>query len=162
VKLLSQWNSKGNNQTVLSEAAQRIDYKSMAETSLGPQNWGKLSEAQRNEFVKSFRILVEKRYYPRWHNIFSKSQVTYGKESAQGSGTRIKTQMTLKDSVQEVDWDLQGQGAEAKVVNLTVGDKDLVVRASHRFQKRLDKSGFPAFMTWIKAQADSTASSSED
>jgi ABC-type transporter MlaC component len=162
VKLLSQWSSKGSNQNILSEAAQYIDYKSMAEASLGPQNWSKLSEGQRDEFVKSFRTLVEQRYYPRWHNIFSKSHITYGKASAQNGVNRIKTQMSLKDSVQEVDWDLKGQDSDARVVNLTVGEKDLVVRAGRRFQKRFAKAGFPAFIAWIKTQAANSASSSED
>lgn len=161
VKLLSQWSSSGNNQSILTQAAQHIDYQAMGEESLGAQ-WGKLSEAQRTEFVQGFKTLVEKRYYPRWHNIFSKSKLTYGKESTANGVTRINTQMTLKDSVQEVDWDLKGTGANARVVNLTVGEKDLVVRAGRRFQKRLEKAGFPAFMTWIKKEAANTGSASAD
>jgi len=162
VKLFSQLSSTGPaNQSVLTQAAQYIDYRAMAQSSLGPQ-WDKLSEAQRDEFTKSFRTLVEKRYYPRWHKIFSKSQVSYGKESQQSGLTRVKTQITLKDSVQEVDWDLKAEGAAAKVVNLTVENKDLVMRVGRRFQQRLAKSGFPAFIAWIKTQANKSAGASED
>jgi len=132
----------------------------MAQDSLGPQ-WDKLSEAQRDEFTKSFKTLVERRYYPRWHKIFSKSQVTYGKESQQNGVTRIKTQITLKDSVQEVDWDLKAEGTAPKVINLTVENKDLVMRAGKRFQQRLAKAGFPSFIAWIKTQANKSTASED-
>jgi len=162
VKLFSQVSSTGTTDTsILAQAAQYIDYKAMAQASLG-QQWDKLSEAQRDQFAKSFRILVEKRYYPRWHKIFSKSKVSFGNESQQNGLTRVKTQITLKDSVQEVDWDLKAEGSTSKVVNLTVEDKDLVVRAGRRFQPRLAKSGFPAFIAWINNQANKSAVSSED
>jgi phospholipid transport system substrate-binding protein len=161
VKLFSQLKSTGPaSASVLNQVAQYIDYKAMAEASLG-QQWAKLSEAQREEFAKSFRSLVEKRYYPRWHKIFSKSQVSYGKESQENGVTRLKTQITLKDTVQEIDWDLKAEGAAAKVVNLTVEDKDLVVRAGKRFQPRLAKSGFPAFIAWINTQAAKSVSSED-
>jgi phospholipid transport system substrate-binding protein len=153
VKLFSQLSSTGTTSaSLLAQAAQYIDYKSMAQASLGAQ-WQKLSDAQRDEFAKSFRTLVEKRYYPRWHKIFSKSRVSYGNQSQENGVTRLKTQIALKDSVQEVVWDLRGEGSTNKVVNLTVENKDLVVRAGKRFQPRLAKSGFPAFIAWINSQA---------
>ena len=161
VKLFSQLSSSGPaSQSVLTQVAQYIDYKAMAQDSLGPQ-WDKLSEAQRDEFTKSFKTLVERRYYPRWHKIFSKSQVTYGKESQQNGVTRIKTQITLKDSVQEVDWDLKAEGTAPKVINLTVENKDLVMRAGKRFQQRLAKAGFPSFIAWIKTQANKSTASED-
>ena len=162
IKLFSQWGTGVNNQTFAAQAAQFIDYRTMSQMALGADNWGKLSEAQRQEFTQSFRTLVEKRYYPRWHKIFSKSRITYGKESVQNGLTRIQTQITLKDSVQQVNWELKAEGSEPKVVNLSVEDKDLVMRVGRRFQKKLTQSGFPALLAWIKTQAAKSGSTSED
>jgi ABC-type transporter MlaC component len=162
IKLFSQWGTGANSQTFAAQAARFIDYRTMSQMALGTEDWGKLSEAQRQEFTLSFRTLVEKRYYPRWHKIFSKSQITYGKESVQNGLTRIQTHITLKDSVQQVDWELKAQGAEPKVVNLAVEDKDLVMRVGRRFQKKLAQSGFPSLLAWIKTQAAKTGNQSED
>jgi ABC-type transporter MlaC component len=162
IKLFSQWGTGVDSQTFAAKAAQFIDYRTMSQMALGAENWGKLSEGQRQEFTQSFRTLVEKRYYPRWHKIFSKSQVKYGKESVQNGLTRIQTEITLKDSLQRVDWDLKARDAEPKVVNLTVEDKDLVMRVGRRFQKKLAQSGFPALLAWIKTQAVKSGSQSED
>jgi ABC-type transporter MlaC component len=162
VKLFSQWGTGVNSRTFAAQAAQFIDYRTMSQMALGAENWRKLNEPQRQEFTQSFRTLVEKRYYPRWHKIFSKSQTTYGKESVQNGLTRIRTQVTLKDSVQQVDWELKAQGAETKVVNLSVEDKDLVMRVGRRFQKKLAQSGFPALLAWLKTQAAKSGSTSED
>jgi ABC-type transporter MlaC component len=150
VGLFSKWSGSRTDHTNLNEAARYIDYKYMSRRALGTANWDKLSESQRDEFEKAFKTLIEQRYYPRWHRVFSKSKITYGKESVENGLVHLKTEISVGDDREHVDWELVTRGTDAKVVNLTVDGKDLIARIARRLQKRLNKSGFRSVMTWIR------------
>jgi len=149
VELFSKWSGSSSDHTILNEAARYIDYRYMSRRALGTADWDKLSESQRDEFERAFKTLIEQRYYPRWHRVFSKSKITYGKESIENGLVYLKTAISVGDDREDVDWELVTRGTEAKVVNLRVDGKDLIARMARRLQKRLNKSGFRSVMGWI-------------
>jgi ABC-type transporter MlaC component len=153
VKVFTEWNGTSSDKESLAEAAKHIDYGLMSQRVLGQESWNGLSSKQKHDFLTSFRNLVEKRYYPRWHRIFSHASITYlGERQSQGD-TLVRTRIKNGDSVQDVLWTISKSAGEEKVVNLQVGARDLVQRAGQRFQKKLAKSNFDDFLVWIKKES---------
>jgi len=161
--LISLFSKSATDKVTLEQAAQYIDYQYMAAQSLGLANWDKLTNHQQSAYVSALQAVIEKRYYPRWHRIFSKSKVAYGIESAVGSGnnseSHINTDLTVGKSHENIDWTVRHIGAQAKVVNLSVNGKDILVRLGQRFQKKYAQGGFDKFIAWLQGlgKSESTA-----
>jgi ABC-type transporter MlaC component len=154
VRLFTQWNGDEVDAGLSSKAAQHIDYAGMAAAALGGNHWEKLTASQKREFVTTFRKLVERRYYPRWHKLFRRGHLNYGSETASNGDVLVRTQLQVGRKTDRVVWRMRPAGAELKVVNLTVGEKDLVGRLSARFQRHMAKGGFHGMMAWLKDKLD--------
>lgn len=160
VDIFVRWTGSQSDKTSYAKAAEYIDYTNMSSRVLGQTRWQSLSNQQRNEFVSSFRKLIEQRYYPRWRKIFSKAKFSYVDESPANDDTLVKTQVKSADSVKPMTWTVNKSG---KVVSLRVGEKDLVIRASQRFKTKLSKCTFDQFLAWIKKEGNrASGGASED
>jgi ABC-type transporter MlaC component len=137
--------------TQLADAAKYIDYRDMAQRALGEREWHKLSDAQKKNYLQSFKSLIERRYYTRWHRIFAKSKITYGAEARKDSDVLVNSTITTGNSTKSVVWTLAGE--LPKVVNLTVGDKDLLKVVQPRFQRKIAAAGMPAFLSWLQKKS---------
>jgi ABC-type transporter MlaC component len=162
ISLFSKWNGLASDKTTLEQAAQYIDYQYMAAQSLGSANWDKLTTHQQSTFVSTLQSVIEKRYYPRWHRIFSKSTVVYGKESASTTESHINTDLTVGKSHEKIDWTIRHNGAQPKVVNLSVNGKDILVRLGQRFQKKYAQGGFEKFIAWLQGISKSSSTAKGD
>ena len=153
VAIFKGWDANSASTKVFADAAGYIDYSSMSEQALGADQWGKLKPAERADFTTALRKLVEERYYPRWHKLFSKGTLTYGKESSAHGDIMLDTTLKVNQKSQEVSWQLDNKGAQPKVISLKVEDKDLLSRLHERISPRLQKSGFKSLLSWLQNKA---------
>lgn len=154
VVLFSTWNGKSLDPGILNAAAKHIDYSSMASRAIGPDDWDKLSAGQKRDFVTTFRKLVERRYYMRWHKLFRKGSVSYLSESANNGDVLVRTRLLVGKKRDTLVWRLHPGNGELMVINLTVGEKDLLNRLSTRFRKLMKDDGFEGMMAWLKDKLD--------
>ena len=125
----------------------------MSRRVLGAQ-WHAMSSGARSEFVSLFRSLVEERYYPRWHRIFSRGRLSYLNEKSGGGEVIVKTVLKVGDKSDLLIWRLETDKGSAKVISLAVEDKDLLTKISNRFQKRLGKKGINGLIAWMKEEIE--------
>jgi ABC-type transporter MlaC component len=154
VQLFKGWSGKSSDRQYYAQAAKYIDYQTMAQRSLSNGEWKKLTPQQKNEFVSTLRTLVEDRYYTRWHRIFSKGTLTYSGESVSNGDVIVQTQLTLGKKVDPLNWRLDKQGSDMKIVSLSVADADLLNKLSTRLTGRLNKYGFDGLLAWMKNKAN--------
>ena len=154
VTLFSAWSGQRVDPAISDAAARQIDYPGMAEYTLGPAQWDKLTASQKRDFVTVFRKLVEERYYPRWHKIFYNGKVTFLSEASVNGDTLVKTALTVGKQEDMVIWRLHPRAGELKVVSMTVGDKDLLDRLRSRFRKHLSRDGVDGLIAWLKDKLD--------
>ncbi|HEY9678199.1 MAG TPA: ABC transporter substrate-binding protein [Drouetiella sp.] len=137
--------------TNYNSAAKYIDYDAMSQRSLGAGEWAKLNVKQKHDYAAALRGLMEQRYYPRWHRIFSKSKVEYVSKSNSGSDVLVKTNLVVGKKKDEMTWRLSEHSD--KIISLSIGEKDLLDRLTNRLQPKLKKSGFPATLAWMQSHA---------
>lgn len=152
--LFSAWSSPQNKAHIFEEAAHRIDYATMAETAFTPAQWDSFTPSQKRDLIQSFQVLVENRYYQRWHKLFLRSHLSITGEAKAGADTYVKTHLTEGKDDDTVIWKLRSKGGEPMIISLDVNGKDLVGRLSERFQRQLKKRGPQGLITWIKDKAD--------
>jgi ABC-type transporter MlaC component len=144
----------------LAQAAKYIDYQNMAERAIGEQEWHKLSNAQKKTYLQSFKSLIERRYYTRWHRIFARSEIKYGTEERTANDVLVKTTIITGKSTKPVIWTLIGE--PPKVVNLTVEDRDLLKNVHARFQKKMAEIGTKTFLSWLQRKSKQSFENTED
>ena len=142
------------------EAAKYIDYQTMAQRALGDKEWHKLSSAQKINYVQSFKAIIQRRYYTRWRRIFIQSKITYGPEEKKGEDVLVNTTITTAKSTKNATWDLSG--VPPRIVNLTVGDRDLLKVAQARFQRKIAGVGIPAFLAWLQKRSKINVDDGDD
>jgi MlaC protein len=154
-KIVSIFSSPGAG--TYTAAGNYIDYDAMSQRSLGGE-WSKLTAKQKHDYSSALRTLMEQRYYPRWHRIFSKSKVEYVSQSNAGAGgdLLVKTNVVVGKKHDAMTWRLNGHND--KVISLAIGEKDLLDRLTNRLQPRLKKGGFPSMLSWMQAHAKGEAS----
>ncbi len=154
VAVFSAWDGKRLDGEISSAAAKHIDYSGMASRAIGPDDWDKLNARQKRDFVATFRKLVERRYYMRWHKLFRKGSVSYLSESAANGDLLVRTRLLVGKKRDTLVWRLHSGNGELMVINLTVGEKDLLSRLSTRFRKLMKDDGFEGMMAWLKDKLD--------
>ena len=147
------------NPAQLADAVQYIDFQTMAERSIGEKDWRTLSNAQKKIYLQSFKSLIERRYYTRWHRIFSQSKIAYGAETKKGDDVLVSSTITTSSSTKTVVWTLAGE--PPKVVNLTVGEKDLLKGVQSRFQTKITQTSMPVFLSWLQKKSKQTSDEDE-
>ncbi|CAN5346018.1 hypothetical protein BH10CYA1_BH10CYA1_16730 [soil metagenome] len=132
-------------------AAKFIDYDAMSQRSLGVQQWSKLTAKQKHDYTAALQVLIEQRYYPRWHRIFSKAKIEYVSKSTAGGDILVKTILVVGKKRDPITWRLSDRSD--KIINLAIGQKDLLDRLTNRLQPKLKKSGFQSMLAWMQAHA---------
>jgi ABC-type transporter MlaC component len=153
VDLFKGFNTVAIPANILQKASQFIDYKSMAEQALGREQWSKLSKSEKDRFCQALQKLIEERYYPRWHKLFSKGQLICDSESLVGSRLTIKSHLTINDNSQNIIWQLDNKTTPAKVLSIQVGEKNLLAILHARLLPRLQKSGIKSLISWLDSKS---------
>ncbi len=132
-------------------ATNLIDYHEMSLRALGKKDWERMSPAQKQEFTTSLKALVEKRYYPRWQKIFGKGKVALIDESNTQGDIIVKTKLVLGKKTEAIAWRLSDKNGAAKIVSLSVDDKDLLDKIKHRINSRRKKGtmDIDSLLAWI-------------
>jgi ABC-type transporter MlaC component len=157
VALFVNWNGDHLDQSFSNRVAQHIDYDLMSSLVLGDDQWAKLSPAQQKSFTAAFRKLIEQRYYVRWHRIFGHGKLSYGEETSSPGQVVMKTQITVGEECDTVNWVLHLVQGSYKVVSLTTDHRDLLEILRPRFNKVLSQRGFDGLMNWLNRKASSTS-----
>ncbi len=123
----------------------------MSQRSLGTAQWSKLTVKQKRDYTAALKVLMEQRYYPRWHRIFSKAKMEYVSKSAAGSDLLVNTNLVVGKKRDAMTWRLNDRND--KVISLAIGQKDLLDRLTDRLQPKLKKSGFQSMLSWMQAHA---------
>jgi len=132
----------------LGQAARFIDYSTMAERAIGEKYWHKLNDQQMKDYLYNFKLLIEQRYYMRWHKIFANSTFVYQNESRNGNDTLVNSLIITGKDKKSILWKLSGQ--PPKVIDLTVDNRDLLTVMRGRFAKKLAKSDIENFIKWLQ------------
>ncbi|RTL39866.1 MAG: hypothetical protein EKK48_18555 [Candidatus Melainabacteria bacterium] len=141
------------------KAENYIDYDAMSQRSLGSSQWSKLTAKQKHDYVAALKSLMEQRYYPRWHRIFSRAKVEYLSKSTDGGDLLVKTNLVVGKKRDAMTWRLNDHND--KVVSLAIGEKDLLDRLTHRLQPKLKKNGFQAMLAWMQNHAQGEESATQ-
>lgn len=149
VGIFATWQGKKPNKEISAAAADYIDYSEMAERALARQ-WNKIDASEKREFVNLFTGVIEERYYPRWHKIFSRGKLEYVKDAPLPDGVRVTTLCTVGKKKDTIVWQLSKRSGSYKVISLAVDDKDLVTRIGSRLQKHIAGESFDDLVAWMK------------
>ena len=155
VNIFSIWTGKNLKKSISNEVANYINYREMAERSLG-KKWFEITPLEKNEYVYTLRKLIEDKYYPRWHKILSRGKLELIKEVDTKDSLFIKTRFIEKDG-DDVDilvWQLSKREKSLKIISIAVKNKDLLSRITKRVQKKLEKNSFDKLLAWMKDKAD--------
>lgn len=153
VDIFATWQGKKPNRAISAAATEYIDYSEMAERALGRQ-WGKIDTNERREFVSLFTRVIEERYYPRWHRVFSRGKLEYVKDAPLPDGVRVTTLCTVGKKKDTIIWQLSKRSGNYKVVSLAVDNQDLVTRIGSRIQKHMKNESFDDLIAWMKDEFD--------
>ncbi len=149
VDIFTTWQGKKPNRAISAAASEYIDYSEMAERALGRQ-WSKIDASEKREFVSLFTRVIEERYYPRWHKVFSRGKLEYIKDAPLADGVRVTTLCTVGKKKDTIIWQLSKRSGNYKVVSLAVDDQDLVTRIGSRIQKHMKSESFDDLIAWMK------------
>lgn len=153
VNIFGTWQGKKPNKAISAAAIEYIDYSEMAERALG-SHWSKIDANEKREFVGLFTRVIEERYYPRWHKIFSRGRLEYIKDAPLADGVRVTTLCTVGKKKDTIVWQLSKRSGNYKVVSLAVDNQDLVTRIGSRLQKHLKDESFDDLLAWMKDEFD--------
>jgi len=130
-----------------------IDYKQIAQRSIGKAQWQTLSAPQRQDLTATLESLVQRRYYPRWKKIFSKGEVVFVSEAKRNGDTIVTTTLTIGHKSEPLIWQLYG--VSPKIVSLAVDKNDLLTKLKERIQAHQAKDGYAEMISWLKGKGKS-------
>ncbi len=145
LKLLRENKPSAERTTKLNaELANLIDYEEMAKGSLGTDEWGKHSEAERTQFTGLLKQLIVKSYTKRLDDLVD-YDVAYKSESASGSDTTVKTeaksQKDKRAAAVQVDYVLRKKGSGYVIVDIVPEQSSYVKTYNKEFTKVLKRTG---------------------
>ena len=136
---------------VLAEAEPAFDWGEMARTALGP-SWRRRTPAQRAEFTRLFRALVEHAYLARVLHSHGE-KVVYGQDAVRGDAALLRTQIVRPPHPSiSVDYELLRRGDRWLVVDVLVEHVGLVGNYRSQIAAILSRSSYPHLIERMRAQ----------
>ena len=133
-----------------------IDFEAMGRAALGP-HWGKLTEAQRTNFVNVFSEIVRAQSLSDL-DIY-RTNVTYGKITVDGDSAHVLTTVTYKDTPTKVEYALGYRDGTWRVDDIILDDVSTTAGYARSFQSVVRKKGFDALMTSLQKKLDQVTAS---
>ena len=136
-----------------------LDYEELAKRSLGDE-WGKLTPAQRNEFVQVFRDLIERNYVKQLRSNVD-YQIDYKDEQVADSEATVhsvvKAQRKGRSAETTVDYKLSNKGGDRwAVYDVITDDVSLLRNYRSEFGRIIKRDGFPALLAKMKKKLAET------
>ena len=140
-------------QSIRKEIYRRIDWKSVARSSLG-RHWAKLKPAQQTEFVDVFsRFLVETVLDKFETNNVNGVQFAYVGEKIIGEYASVRVQVTTKDQVDHpIEYRLQKSGNEWRGYDVLIEGVSMVKNYRDQFDEILGKSSYEELVADLRAK----------
>ena len=135
-----------------------IDFRSMAETALGP-HWDTLATDRRDRFVEVFRDVVRAQSMSDL-DVYN-SRVTFDQISVQGDSARVRTMTEYQGTRTPVVYDLLRREGEWKAEDIILDGVSTAEGYARSFQSVMRKRGFDALMSALERKRDQTATASE-
>jgi phospholipid transport system substrate-binding protein len=118
-----------------------FDYQEMAKRSLGP-TWGKLSPAQRQEFVALFSQLLEASYSDKIEKYAQRVKIDYTGEILQGDTAEVRTVVVKANDRIPLNYRLLNEGGTWKVYDVVIEGVSLVSNYRSQFSRIIHESSY--------------------
>ncbi|HEY9788619.1 MAG TPA: ABC transporter substrate-binding protein [Candidatus Obscuribacterales bacterium] len=142
-----------NERLIKDNVAFYMNFEEMARRALGKQRWERMTLREQRDFVGAFKKVMEQRYYPRWRRLFARSKCDFVSERTEGSDTLVVMSYKIGRKTDKLIWRLAPNHGSLRVIDLTVGNKDLLERASARLRKGADEKGTQGLIAWLRKKA---------
>jgi phospholipid transport system substrate-binding protein len=128
-----------------------FDYQEMAKRSLGPA-WGKLSPAQRQEFVALFSQLLEASYSDKIEKYAQRVKIDYTGEILQGDNAEVRTVVVKANDRIPLNYRLLNEGGTWKVYDVVIEGVSLVSNYRSQFNRIIHESGYAELVKRLKTK----------
>jgi phospholipid transport system substrate-binding protein len=128
-----------------------FDWTEMARRALG-RHWQGRTEAEREEFVKLFRDLIERSYMSTIER-YSGEKITYAADSVDGDQATLKTKFTMKNGQEvPIDYRMIRRGDRWFVYDVVVENVGLVNNYRTQFNQIIQTSSYRELVRKMKNQ----------
>ncbi len=139
-----------NRQAIRKSIEGYFDFREMAKRSLG-KPWRKMDEAQRADFVGTFRELLERSYGNRLSEYHDQT-VEYGRVRTKGRIAIVNTKIVDAEKSTPVRYRLVHRKAGWRVYDIKVEGISMVSTFRSDFRQAISKKGFNGFLEDLKKQ----------
>ena len=136
--------------------AKRFDYKEMGKRTLG-KHWGKLSEADRDEFVHLFQRFLSKTYAGNVEG-YSGGQVEYLKERRKGDFAEVQTAVTSEKSTISIYYRMLKSSNAWKVYDVVLDGVSLVKNFRSQFGRIIEAESVEGLLERLRTKTARTQS----
>ncbi len=155
-KALDALNDPSSKGEALRQKVKRIvdpyfDYQEMAKRSLGPA-WGKLSAAQRHEFVALFSQLLEASYSDKIEKYAQRVKINYTGEVLEGNYAEVRTVVVKANDRMTLNYRLMNEGGTWKVYDVVIEGVSLVSNYRSQFSRIIHESGYAELVKRLKTK----------
>jgi phospholipid transport system substrate-binding protein len=141
---------KQNRRIIKQVVDRRFDYDEMAKRSL--PNWGKLSAAQRQEFVRLFAELLETSYAEKIMR-YSGEKVNYLGESLDGDNAEVRTALMRRNDRMPINYRLHNK-SQWMVYDVVIEGVSLVNNYRSQFSRIIGESNYNELVKRLKAKVE--------
>jgi phospholipid transport system substrate-binding protein len=151
--LKSETRSSEQRQLLRQEINQRVDWDSVARSSLG-RHWAKRTRKEQAEFVTLFsRFLAETSIDKLQTNYVEVTKIEYVGEKIIDDCASVKTKLTTKDQVEHpVEFRVQKSGTEWRIYDVLIEGVSLVKNFRDQFDEILAKSPYEKLVADLRAK----------
>jgi len=156
-----------NSKAAFDEAAKYMAFDEMAKRAFGETGWPKFSLSEQKEIAQLFRRLIELRFYPRWRRVFQNGRFSVSSQSRQAGDSLLVGNLAAAGGKDLLTFRLIRLPEGFKLVSLSVKDKDMLERTSHRLKRGLANKGAAGLIAHLRkktkeVQEDSKSSAQID
>ena len=149
---LMKQDSAGNNAKVSALFDEMLDYKALAEASLGSE-WAARTDAEKAEFSELLKQLVRRAYERNLRKTLN-FDIQYVEEKAKGEAMVVTTRAVSKTNKREepieIAYKLAKRDGAWRVHDIVTDGVSLVSSYRSQFTKIVKKDGFPALIKKMK------------
>jgi phospholipid transport system substrate-binding protein len=128
-----------------------FDYQEMAKRSLGPA-WGKLSAAQRQEFVVLFSQLLEASYSDKIEKYAQRVKIDYTGEILDGNVAEVRTVVVRANDRIPLNYRLLNESGTWKVYDVVIEGVSLVSNYRSQFSRIIHESSYAELVRRLKTK----------
>lgn len=151
--LKNEGHNSERRQLIRKELDQRIDWATVARSSLG-RHWAKRTRAEQTEFVSLFSRLLEETFIDKFETHHAElDKVEYLGEKIIDEYASVKARLSTKDQiVHPVEYRLQKSGKDWRIYDVLLEGVSLVKNYRDQFDEILAKSSYEKLVADLRAK----------